>query len=96
MLVPVAVLEWTSHLKTHFPVLGSGPLALEAETVAEAIAELERRAPGIAFYVCDELGRLRRHVNIFVDGAMIVDRKRLSDHVGEHTRVFIVQALSGG
>ena len=92
----VAVLEWTSHLKTLFPVLGSGPLSLQAETVSEAISELERRAPGIAFYVCDELGRLRRHVNIFVDGEMIIDRQRLSDRLGDETRVFIVQALSGG
>jgi len=92
----VAVLEWTSHLKTLFPVLGNGPLSLQAETVSQVISELERRAPGIAFYVCDELGRLRRHVNIFVDGEMIVDRQRLSDRLGDETRVFIVQALSGG
>lgn len=92
----VAVLEWTSHLKTLFPVLGNGPLSVRVETVAEAISELERTAPGIAFYVCDELGRLRRHVNIFVDGDMIVDRQRLSDRLGDETRVFIAQALSGG
>lgn len=92
----VAVLEWTSHLKTLFPVLGNGPLSVRVETVAEAISELERRVPGIAFYVCDELGRLRRHVNIFVDGDMIVDRQRLSDRLGDETRVFIAQALSGG
>jgi sulfur carrier protein ThiS len=92
----VAVLEWTSHLKTHFPALGNGPVALRAETVAEALAELERRTPGIAFYVCDELGRLRRHVNIFVDGEMIMDRQRLSDPLGDESRVFIAQALSGG
>ncbi len=92
----MAVLEWTSHLKTLFPVLGNGPLSVRAETVAEAISELERRAPGIAFYVCDELGRLRRHVNIFVDNEMIVDRQRLSDHLGDEARVFIAQALSGG
>jgi sulfur-carrier protein len=92
----VAVLEWTSHLKTLFPVLGNGPLSLRAETVADAISELERTAPGIAFYVCDELGRLRRHVNIFVDGEMIMDRQRLSDRLGDESRVFIAQALSGG
>lgn len=93
---PVPVVEWTSHLKTHFPVLGSGPLPLGGATVAEVIADLERRAPGIEFYICDELGRLRQHVNIFVDGEMIVDRKRLSDRVSESTRVLIMQALSGG
>ena len=71
-------------------------MPLAGSTVAEVLADLERRAPGIEFYVCDELGRLRRHVNIFVDGEMIVDRKRLSDRVSEGTRVLIMQALSGG
>ncbi|MFO7179758.1 MAG: MoaD/ThiS family protein [Pseudomonadota bacterium] len=92
----MAVVEWTAHLKTLFPVLGSGPASIEAGTVAAVIAELERRAPGIAFYICDELGRLRRHVNIFVDGEMIVDRRALGDRLGEGSRVFIAQALSGG
>jgi len=94
--VPVALVEWTSHLKTHFPELGSGPLRLGGSTVAEVLASLDQQAPGIEFYVCDELGRLRRHVNIFVDGEMIVDRRRLSDQVGDGTRVLIMQALSGG
>jgi molybdopterin synthase sulfur carrier subunit len=93
---PVALVEWTSHLKTHFPVLGSGPLALDGATVAEVLAALEQKAPGIEFYICDELGRLRKHVNIFVDGEMVVDRRRLSDRVSEDTRVLIMQALSGG
>jgi len=93
---PVAVVEWTSHLKTHFPALGSGPLSLAGATVAEVLADLEQKAPGIGFYVCDERGRLRQHVNIFVDGEMIVDRRRLSDRVSEGTRVLIMQALSGG
>jgi len=92
----MAVVEWTSHLKTHFPMLGSGPLSLPGSTVAEVLADLERQAPGIEFYICDELGRLRKHVNIFVDGEMIMDRRRLSDRVSEGTRVLIMQALSGG
>ena len=92
----VFLVEWTSHLKTHFPELGSGPLRFGGSTVAEVLASLDQQAPGIEFYVCDELGRLRRHVNIFVDGEMIVDRRRLSDQVGDGTRVLIMQALSGG
>ena len=65
-------------------------------TVAEVIQKLEELAPGVAFYICDERGRLRPHVNVFVAGEMIVDRRSLSDAVGPGTRVFIAQALSGG
>lgn len=53
-------------------------------------------APGFAFYICDERGRLRRHVNIFVEEERIADRQRLTDRVEPNSRVFILQALSGG
>ena len=67
-----------------------------ASTVAEVIEAIDRIAPGLAFYICDERGRLRRHVNVFVDGEMIADRGRLSDRVGPDAQVMIMQALSGG
>lgn len=92
----MARVEITRHLYTFFPQLEGADLAIEAETVAEVVAKLEERAPGIAYYICDERGRLRRHVNIFVDEQMVQDRARLSDRVEADTRVFIVQALSGG
>ena len=60
------------------------------------MAELERLAPGIAFYVCDERGRLRPHVNIFINNDLIHDRGRLSDPVPADAKVHILQALSGG
>lgn len=96
MLRDVAQVELTQHLPTLFPGLGRGPLHVEAATVAELIAALEGLAPGIAFYVCDERGRLRRHVNIFVEGELVVDRQRLRDPLEPDARVFIAQALSGG
>lgn len=71
-------------------------MRVEASTVADVVRELEKVAPGFAFYVCDELGRLRRHVNIFVEEERIADRRHLSDRVGPDSRVFIMQALSGG
>lgn len=92
----MAQVELTQHLPTLFPRLAGGPLQVEATTVAELVAALERIAPGVAFYVCDERGRLRRHVNIFVDGELLVDRQRLSDRLEPDARVFIAQALSGG
>jgi hypothetical protein len=92
----VSQVEFTQHLPTLFPSLRGGPLQVEAATVAELVTALEALAPGVAFYICDERGRLRRHVNIFVDGELLVDRQRLSDRLEPSTRVFIAQALSGG
>ena len=91
----MATVELTRHLSQFFPQLAS-ELAVEGATVAEIIAAIERVAPGFAFYVCDERGRLRRHVNVFVDGLSVGDRARLSDPVGPTSQVMIMQALSGG
>jgi hypothetical protein len=92
----MAQVEFTRHLPTLFPQLASGPLSLAATTLVEVVEGLERIAPGVAFYICDERGRLRPHVNIFVDNEMLVDRKALSDRLTPSSRVFIAQALSGG
>ncbi len=88
--------ELTAHLYAFFPDLRDREIAVEAETVAQVVQAMERLAPGFAFYVCDELGRLRRHVNIFVGDESVCDRRALSDRVSSGARVLIVQALSGG
>ena len=70
---------------------------VEASTGGRGRAPRWRRSrPGFAFYVCDERGRLRQHVNIFVEEERVVDRRALSDPVEPESRVFILQALSGG
>jgi molybdopterin synthase sulfur carrier subunit len=92
----MAQVDVTQHLTTLFPQLRCKPLSVEAATLAELVAALELLAPGVAFYICDERGRLRRHVNIFVDNEMLIDRKALGDRLTVSSRVFIAQALSGG
>jgi hypothetical protein len=92
----MATVELTRHLYTFFPALAGKPLRVDAATVAEVVAQLEALAPGLGFYICDERGRLRTHVNVFVDEQMIADRGRLSDRVGPDSHVMIMQALSGG
>ncbi len=92
----MATVELTRHLYQFFPQLEGKQLDVSATTVAEVVRELERLAPGFAFYVCDERGRLRKHVNIFVDELSVGDRATLGDAVQPGSRIFIMQALSGG
>lgn len=86
----------TRHLYSFFPQLSGQEIAVEASTVGEVIAALEHVAPGIGFYLCDERGCLRRHVNMFVGNQMIRDRRALTDTVSAGDQVHILQALSGG
>jgi hypothetical protein len=89
-------IEIARHLHRFFPVLAQGPFEIEAATVAESVAALNRIAPGVADYIIDELGALRQHVNIFVGLEMVLDRQRLSDRLAVDDRVSVFQALSGG
>jgi hypothetical protein len=91
----MAIVRLTSHLHAYFKSL-EGDTQVRGGTLAEVIAELEARAPGFAFYVCDEAGRLRQHVLVYVDGSRSTDRATLTDPVGPGSEVLIVQALSGG
>ena len=65
-------------------------------TLAEVVADLQRQYPGIAHYLLDDQGRLRQHVNLFVNSVWITDRLRLSDPGEPGDQVHILQALSGG
>lgn len=86
----------TRHLYSFFPQLEGREIRVEAATVGEVVQALEGIAPGIGFYICDERGRLRTHVNVFVDKQMIRDRRGLSDPVPPGAHVHVIQALSGG
>ena len=87
--------KFTTHLEKFFPGVTQGVI-VQARTVAEAVAALDRQFPGLAAYLVDDQGALRKHVNIFVDDSLILDRQRLSDPLTDSNRVYVYQALSGG
>lgn len=65
-------------------------------TLGEVVADLDRQFPGIARYLLDDQGTLRKHVNLFVNDSLIQDRETLSDPVAPDDRIHVFQALSGG
>lgn len=69
---------------------------VEGATVAEALSALAGEVPEVRKFVLDDQGRLRRHVNVFVNEAMVQDRERLSDCLADGDRVHILAAVSGG
>jgi sulfur-carrier protein len=65
----------------------------DGTSVAEVLADLDQRFPGIRFRVVDEQGRLRQHVNLFVNQ----ERTRaLETALRADDELTIMQALSGG
>ena len=86
--------KFTGHLRRFFPDLSEGMVS--GRTAAEVIGVLDERYPGLAAYIIDEQGALRKHVNIFVNDELIQDRRQLQDPVSDDDQLFVFQALSGG
>ena len=66
---------------------------VEAGTVGDAIAEANRRFPGMAFRIIDEQGRVRPHMNIFLGEQSVRDP---ATPISGDSEIYIVGALSGG
>lgn len=75
---------------------GLDDLPANGKTMKDVLKEIDTAYPGIRNYILDDQGRLRRHVNIFIDGTLIRDRVQLSDPFDEKSEICIMQALSGG
>ncbi len=62
-------------------------------SLAEVLADLDRRYPGFRFRVVDEQDRVRTHIRFFVGEEMARD---LAHPVAQGDEVHIICALSGG
>lgn len=71
---------------------GQRQLRLDGATVGEVLVALERAHPAITGWILDEQGRIRRHVNVFVN----TDRGERETPVGLDDRVQVLPAISGG
>jgi molybdopterin synthase sulfur carrier subunit len=69
---------------------------IDARTLGEALEAVFAAQPRLRGYIVDDQGALRRHLAVFVDGRPVRDRQHLSDALGAETRVYVIQALSGG
>ena len=95
-LTLVPKIEMTHHLFQFFPALENREIKVPAGSVAEVLQAVNEMAPGFSDYVLDERGSLRRHVNVSINDAIVIDRKTLSDFVPDDGIIYIFQALSGG
>ena len=75
---------------------GAEEVGVGGATIASAIEDLESKFPGIKERLCDEQGRVRRFVNIYVNGDDIRFLNSLETPVKEGDEVSIVPAIAGG
>lgn len=90
----MAIIKFTYALKRFYPDLND--IVVDVKNVNEVLDKIDKEYSGIKNYLVNERGALRKHVNIFVDGDLILDREKMTDAVDHKSEVFIMQALSGG
>ena len=83
VLIPSALHSYT----------GRGRVEASGATLAEVLADLDRRYPGIRFRMVDEQARIRPHIRVFFAGEQVRD---LAQALRDDGELIIVQALSGG
>ncbi len=65
---------------------------LSASTVGDVIDALDSRWPGMRDRLRDPTPRIRRHINVFVEG----ERATLETRLAPGAEVFVLTAISGG
>jgi molybdopterin converting factor small subunit len=86
----VAVVRLRGPLKR---LAGDSPThEVPATTVGELLLELERAHPAMSGWVLDERGRIRQHINVFVNG----ERRDEDAALADDDRIDVLPAISGG
>jgi sulfur-carrier protein len=95
--------ELTVPVRLHLPgalrQYAGGASVLElagGATVFELLGALGGAYPGVQQRVVDELGALRPHVNVFVNGENIRHLDGMATSIGEGDEVWLLPAISGG
>ena len=75
---------------------GAEEVGVSGTTISAVVEDLEKKHPGIKERLCDEQGRVRRFVNIYVNGDDIRFLSNLDTSVKDGDEVAIVPAIAGG
>ena len=75
---------------------GAESVTASGGTVAAVVQDIEGRHPGLKERICDDAGKVRRFVNLYVNGEDIRFLSSLDTPVKEGDEISIVPAIAGG
>jgi molybdopterin synthase sulfur carrier subunit len=71
---------------------GNSEVKVEGESLLGVLRELERTYPRTVGWILDDQGRVRQHVNVFVNGEMTREDAPLSPE----DRLHVLPSITGG
>ena len=75
---------------------GQAEVAVEGGTIRQVVNGLEAQFPGIKGRLCDESGKLRRFVNVYVNNEDIRFQQDEDTEVNDGDELSIIPAIAGG
>lgn len=75
---------------------GADEVNAQGNTVRVLVEDLEKQFPGIKERICDDTGKIRRFVNVYVNGDDIRFLQNLETALKEGDSISIVPAIAGG
>jgi molybdopterin synthase sulfur carrier subunit len=75
---------------------GADEVSAQGNNIRAVVEDLERNFPGIRERICDETGKIRRFVNVYVNGDDIRFLQNLETSLKEGDNISIVPAIAGG
>jgi molybdopterin synthase sulfur carrier subunit len=75
---------------------GVDEVDVQGSTVKALVEDMESKYPGIKERICDESGKIRRFVNVYVNGDDIRFLQNLETTLKDGDRISIVPAIAGG
>jgi sulfur-carrier protein len=75
---------------------GADEVSAQGNTIKALVDDLEKSYPGIRERICDETGKVRRFVNVYLNGDDIRFLQNLETSLKEGDNISIVPAIAGG
>ena len=75
---------------------GNAEVKADGSTVGEIVSALEAQFPGIKDRLCDDSGKLRRFVNVYVNNEDIRFEQNVETPVKDGDELSIIPAIAGG
>ncbi len=65
-------------------------------TVSDALNDAVTQYPALNFHIFDSEGKIRRHINVFVNNRNIRDFSGLKTRLEESDQIILMTSISGG